>query len=288
MTTTPPTTPPQYWTPPQRWGPGRVIGLVVAILLLLPGLGLVAGGGLLLWADGPGRNDDGYLYSSSDNFATSGFAITSASIDLSTGADWLPVSSALGTAKLQVTGADSGSDIFVGIARVADTTEYIGGVDRSIVTDLGSGSPPAIRTGAGEPSTPPGEQDFWVAQAEGSGTQTLTWRPSAGDWTLIVMNADGSAGVSVDARVGATVPALTGFAWGLFGVGLFLLLIAVLLLVLVLRRPKTARGYTDGPYVMPSGPAPSWTPPAPVDRNTAADARTETPTSTPPQVPPTG
>jgi hypothetical protein len=263
-----------------------VIALVVAILILLPGLGLVAAGGLLLWADGPGRNDDGYLYSSSDNFSTSGYAITSASIDLATGADWLPVSSALGTAKIQVTG--SGSDIFLGIARVADTTEYIGGVDRSIVTDLGSGSPPAIRTGAGAPSTPPGEQDFWVAQAEGSGTQTLTWRPSAGDWTLIVMNADGSAGVSFDARVGATVPALTGLAWGLFGVGLFLLLIAVLLLVLALRRPKVGRAYTGGPYVMPSGPAPSWSPPAPVDRTTAADARTETPTSSPPQGPPAG
>ena len=284
MTTTPPT----YWMPPQRWGPGRVIAIVIGILVLLPGLGLVAGGGLLLWADGPGRNDDGYVYSSSDNFSTSGYAITSASVDLATGADWLPVSSALGTARIQVTGADSGADVFLGIARVADTTEYIGGVDREIVTDLGSGSPPAIRTGAGAPSTPPGEQDFWVAQAEGSGTQTLTWRPSAGDWTLIVMNADGSAGVSVDARVGATVPALTGLAWGLLGAGLFLVLIGVLLLVLALRHPKVGRGYTGGPYVMPSGPAPSWSPPAPVDRTTAADARAETPTNAPPPGPPTG
>lgn len=286
MTTTPPT-PPTYWNPPQRWGPGRVIALVVGILLLLPGLGLLVGGGVLIWADGPARNDDGYLYSASDDFATSGYAITSGSIDLATGADWLPVSSALGSARIQVTGTGS-SDIFIGIARVADTTEYIGGVDRSVVTDLGSGSPPAIRTGAGAPSTPPGEQDFWVAQSEGSGTQTLTWRPSAGDWTLIVMNADGSAGVSVDARVGATVPALTGFAWGVFGTGLFLVLIAVLLLVLAIRRRKVGRGYTDGPYVMPSGPAPSWSPPAPVDRTTAADAHTETPTNTPQQGPPTG
>src|SRR3954465_15960793 len=121
------------WNPPPpapRWGAGRIVALVIGILVLLPALGLTAAGGLRLWADGPARNDDGYLYSASDNFSTSGYAITSASIDLSTGADWLPVSSALGTAKLQVTGADSGSDIFVGIARVADTTEYIGGVDR--------------------------------------------------------------------------------------------------------------------------------------------------------------
>jgi hypothetical protein len=271
------TTPPAYWTPPSRWGPARIIGLVLGILLLLPGLGLLVGGGVLLWADGPGRNGDGYLYSASDNFSTTGYAITSTSVNLATGADWLPVSSALGTAKIHVA-STNGSDVFVGIARVADTTNYIGGVDRSIITDLGSGAPPAIRTGAGAPSTPPGQQNFWVAQAQGSGTQTLTWKPSAGDWTLIVMNADGSARVSVNASVGATVPALTGLAWGLLGAGLFLILIGVLLLVLAIRRPKVARGYTDGPYVMPSGPAPSWTPPTPVDRTTAADARLETPT----------
>ena len=63
--------------PPQRWGPGRVIALVIAILLLLPGLGLVVGGGVLLWADGPGPHDDGYLYSASDDFSTSGYALTS-------------------------------------------------------------------------------------------------------------------------------------------------------------------------------------------------------------------
>jgi hypothetical protein len=256
--------------PPARMGAGRIVAVVLGALLLLPALGLLAGGGLLLWADGPGRNDDGYLYSSSDDFSTSGYAITSGSIDLATGADWVPVSSALGTARIQVTDS-GGSDIFVGIARVADTTEYIGGVDRMIVTDLGSGSPPAIRTGAGAPSTPPGEQDFWVAQAEGSGTQTLTWRPSAGDWTLIVMNADGSAGVSIDARVGATAPGLTGLAWGILGGGVFLLLIAVLILVLALRRPAPA-GPPYGPAPGTTGPPPYWTPPVPVDRTTAADA----------------
>src|SRR5215218_7213559 len=102
------------WTPPppaQHWGAGRVIALVIGILVLLPAVGLTLGGGLLLWADGPARNDDGYLYSSSDDFSTDGYAITSASVDLATGADWLPVSAALGTARIQVTGA-GGADVF--------------------------------------------------------------------------------------------------------------------------------------------------------------------------------
>jgi hypothetical protein len=104
---------------------------------------------------------------------------------------------------------------------------------------------------------------------------------------FVVMNADGSGGVAIDARVGATVPALTGLAWGVLGLGLFLVVVGTLLLVLALRRPRAAKAYSTGPYVMPSGPTPSWTPPPPVDRDTAADARLETPSSTPPQQPPT-
>src|SRR3954453_19171189 len=185
------------WNPPPpapRWGPGRVIALVVGILVLLPAIGLTLAGGLLLYADGPARNDDGYLYSASDNFSSGGFAVTSTSIDLSTGADWLPVSSALGTARIQETGV-SGSEVFVGIAREGDTTAYLGGVDRTVVTDLGSGSPPAIRTGAGAPplrragggapGAPAGQEGFWVSLGEGSGTQTVTWKPAAGNWTLV-------------------------------------------------------------------------------------------------------
>jgi hypothetical protein len=279
------------WYPPPpapRWGPGRVIALVVGILVVLPALGLTLAGGLLLWADGPARNDNGYLYSQSATFSTTGYAITSASIDLVPGANWLPVSSTLGTAQIQVTGA-RGSDVFLGIARVADTTNYMGGVERSIVTDLGSGSASAIRTGAGAPATPPAQQDFWVAQTSGSGTQTLTWRPAAGNWTLVVMNSDGSSGVSVDARLGATVPALGGLAWGVLAVGLVLLVIGVLLIVLAVRRRRVAPTgpYAPSPYgVAPTGPPPSWTPPAPVDRTSAADARLETPSPAPPPGPP--
>jgi len=292
-------TPQPTWYPPPtpRWGPGRVIALVIGIVVLFPALGLLAGGGVLLWGDRVARDDNGFLNSASQSFSSSGYAITTSSIDLATGADWVPMSSALGTARLQVTG--TGPDIFVGIARAGDTTAYLGGVQRTIVTDVGSASAPAITTGAGAPSSPPGEQNFWTAQTSGSGTQSLTWSPSAGNWVLVVMNADGSAGVSVDARLGATVPALGGLAWGLLAAGLILLLLGVLAIVLaVRRRPEPAGPY--GPYGAgapygggapygtgtPAGPQPSWTPPAPVDRTTAADAGSETPVTPPPAQPP--
>src|SRR3954452_24011732 len=114
MSPSPPPAPVQV--PSRRWGAGRIVALVVGIVLLLPGLGLLLGGGALLWADSSHRTSDGYLMSDAETFHTSEFALTSDRLDLSTGADWVPVSSALGTARIAVTGTDPGTEVFVGIA----------------------------------------------------------------------------------------------------------------------------------------------------------------------------
>jgi hypothetical protein len=257
-----------------------VIAVVIGALLLLPALGLLAGGGLLLWVDGPGRADDGYLYSGQDEFSTVGYAMTSQRIELATGADWVPISAALGTTRVEITGAE---DVFIGIAPVAEGEAYLADVQRTVIVDLGVDASAADQQllPGGAPSGPPTDLDFWAAEASGSGTQQLSWEPADGNWLLVVMNADGSAGVSVDARVGATAPGLGGLAWGVLGGGLFLLLIAVLVLVLAIgRRPAAAAGPAHGgaPWPVPTGPPPTWAPPAPVDRRTAADAEPPAPT----------
>jgi hypothetical protein len=276
--------------PPSRTSPGRVIATVVGALLLLPALGLLGGGGVLLWADQWERSDDGYLYTASDAFATPGHALLSERIDLDPGADWVGLSAALGTARVDVTAADPGVELFVGIAPAADATAYLDGVQRTVVDDLGLDTSAAdqVLLPGGAPSGPPVDQDFWTVEATGTGTQQLDWDPDDGSWTLVVMNADGSAGVAVDARIGATVPALTGLAWGLLGGGLFLLLLAVLLLVLGLRRPAAPVGPRYGGAPPAAGSPPYWAPPAPVDRSTAADAHQGKPTGTTPAGPQSG
>ncbi|MBN1091179.1 hypothetical protein JKP75_00340 [Blastococcus sp. TML/M2B] len=266
--------PPGAWMPPppRRTSAGRVIAAVVGALLFLPALGLLAGGGVLLWVDQRERADDGYLYTASDTFATPGHALVTETIDLDTGADWVGASAALGTARVEVTTAEPGTDVFVGIAPAADAAAYLAGVQRTVVDDLGLDTSAADQEllAGGAPSGPPADQDFWTVQATGPGTQQLSWEPDDGSWTLVVMNADGSAGVAVDARIGATLPALTGLAWGLLGGGLVLVGLAVLLLVLALRRPAVPRYAWTPP---PGGPPPGWAPPAPVDRSSAADAQ---------------
>jgi hypothetical protein len=263
--------------PPSRWGAGRIAALVVGVLLLLPGLGLLLGGGALLWADNSHRTSDGYLTSDSQTFETAGFALTSDRVDLSTGADWVPVSSTLGTARFQVTGSDPGTDVFIGIAPATDVAGYLGGVRRTVVDDLGTtfGTTGISQVDGTAPAGPPGDQTFWTAQASGSGTQQLTWKPASGNWVLVVMNADGSSGVRVTGTVGATVPSLTGLAWGLLLVGALITAVGVLLIVLAARRGgrRPAPPATYPSASAPGGPPSTWAPPAPRESSDGTPAR---------------
>src|SRR3954451_18743291 len=106
MTASPPPVPAQ--APPSRWGAGRIVALVIGVLLLIPGLGLLAGGGALLWADNAHRTD-GYLTTDAQTFETSGFAVTSDRLDLSTGADWLGGGSPPGDAPVPGSGTHPGT-----------------------------------------------------------------------------------------------------------------------------------------------------------------------------------
>ena len=251
--------------PPERWGPGRVIALVLGVLLLFPALGLMAGGGALLWADQSQRDGDGFLLSPTGAVATPGYAVVSERIDLSTDGDWVPVSAALGTATVRAT--SSGPDVFVGIGPSDQVRNYLGRVQRAVIDDLGNDG--AVISSTELPGVPPsgapGDQSFWSAQASGAGRQQLTWEPADGNWTVVVMNADGSAGVDVDLRVGAELPALTGIAWGLLIGGFLLTLVAVLVIVLALRR-RGARGQLPPqaqPAPAPTAPPSAWQPPMP-------------------------
>jgi hypothetical protein len=246
---------------------GRVAALVLGMLLLLPGLGLLGGGGVLLWADWFSR-PDGFVVAPEETFSSPGHALVSDRIDLRAGPDWLPVSAALGDARLEVTGTGA-DDVFVGIAPVADATAYLEGVRRTTVDGLGFDAPATSsdELPGGAPAGPPTDQDFWTAQATGPGTQEVTWKPAEGDWMFVVMNADGSAGVDVQARIGAEVPALGGIGWGALIAGLVVTLAAVLLLVLGIRRrsdywaPVT---WTGAPVPSPRRPTTQelWTPPS--------------------------
>jgi hypothetical protein len=222
---------------PWRWTAGRITALVIGALLVLVSLGLLAAGGTALWADRTQRDAAGYLTTGVHEFSAPGSALVTERIALDApGVGWLYSSTLLGKVRIRITPVNSGSPLFVGIGPSANVDRYLAGVGHTLISDFWSESVQPIAGGV--PGSPPGTQDFWVASASGAGAQTLTWDPANGSWTVVVMHADGRAGIDVGTDLAATYPALLGIAVGLLLAGGVLVLSGVLLIVGVIRRSR--------------------------------------------------
>jgi hypothetical protein len=251
----------QPMTPaPHRWTAGRVVSLVIGAVLLFAGAGALLGGGAMLWADRTQRSD-GFLWTPTVQLSTAGHAVTSNSFQLEgAGLNWA-VDNVLGVARIEVTPADANTDVFVGIARTSDAARYLQGVGYTRLRNLDFGpnggrltAPPGTGLPGGAPAQPPGAAGIWVAQASGPGTQALDWRPSGGNWTVVLMRADGAAGVVADVRAGVTAPGLSWIAAGVLAFGVVLLAIGGLCVALAARREQTDPRGEVPPY--PGPPAP--------------------------------
>ena len=135
---------------------------------------------------------------------------------------------------VRITATTLGADqaVFIGIAPQSDLDRYLADVAHDRVTRIDNGEPVYRRQGnTVDPVATPAEQTFWVAQAAGAGTQELTWSATSGRWAAVVMNADGSPGVSVRMTVGARSDAIVPLALVLAGVGVVLTAVAVVLIV---------------------------------------------------------
>jgi hypothetical protein len=226
-----------------------IVGGIVSAVLAV---GLIIGGGALVWADHE-KDSDGYLTTTEHRFAAKTAALSTENIDVDLGgADWVVNENHLGKVRLKADPAN-GKDVFVGIARTSDVGAYLRGVSHTTVTDVDYKPFDAdYADHAGRPrATPPASSRIWAASAQGPGVQKLDWKVKEGNWSVVVMNADGSPGVSADIRAGASLPFLTPLAWGTLGTGL---LFAVMATVMLLasdgpRRQEARRAGEPAPAV---------------------------------------
>jgi hypothetical protein len=229
------------YPPARRRSGGRIAAIVAGGVAAVLAIGFIAAGALLLWGDSK-KDDQGYLSTGKDRYAASTYALATDNLDIDLdGAGWIMDRDDFGKVRLAVE-SGAGKPVFVGIARTSDVSNYLHGTSYTSVTDVdyspfhasyrdrdhGGDRRPAL----------PADQSFWAASAHGSGTQTVAWDLEDGDWSIVVMNADGSRGVDTEISAGAKVPFLGTLGWVSLGGALVLLITAGTFLYVGLRTPR--------------------------------------------------
>jgi hypothetical protein len=229
--------------PPRRRGPdgGKIAGFVATGIVGLIGLVALAGGGALLWLDSAKTDSQGYYTSSPHHFESEGRALVTNDLDIdSGGADFLFGVDHLADIRLTTTSSDSATPLFVGIGREQDVAQYLRGVELDEVSDIEL-DPFAVtytqQRGTAVP-VPPVEAGIWAASSTGDGIQTLEWTSEDGDWSVVVMNADGSPGVDANVAAAAKAPFIFRIGLGLVIGGAIIVAMAAAVLVLTIRQGR--------------------------------------------------
>jgi len=224
---------------PGRRGGHRAAIIIGAVVLVIAAAALL-GGGAVIAADATQRDSDGYYASGVKTLTTPTRALVSNGLDVGTDApDWLFRHARLGTVRVTASGTAS-KPIFVGIARRPLVDRYLQGVGHDEITDFEVDplSVTSVRRPGSAAAAAPAAESFWARSAIGSGRQTMTWPVQEGAWSIVIMNADGSRGVSSGVSVGAKLGFLRGLGIGLLLAGLILAAAGVFAIVMGMRRPR--------------------------------------------------
>jgi len=212
----------------------RGLKLGLGIPLLLIGLFMTLGGIALLVLVGT----DGTFSLPATQATSTGNALVLETLDV--GENLASSGSFSATIGVSVDGHDG--VVFVGIGPAADVERYLRGVpvDRIVQVNWPGGMRTEPDHGGTRTPPPPGRQSFWTVKDQGS-TADLRWTVAKGNWTLVIMNANGSSDVSVTASGSLGMPALGPISIVLLVVGLAFLVGGILLTVSGSKTPKADR-----------------------------------------------
>src|SRR5689334_20534260 len=208
---------------PSGWTTGRIIALAVGPVLLLISLALIAGGGILVWADQE-QVHSGYVTTSTATYSTRGYALASDAITRHSRGLFVD------EVRIRITSSDPSRPLFAGIAATGEVERYLSGVSYTAV----DGHDVADHPGTGVPAALAAALP-WAARAQGTGSLALTWAVRDGDWTVVVMNQDASPGLTVRAEAGISAMALPWLAGELLASGVLLGLTAAALIIVPVR-----------------------------------------------------
>jgi len=227
----------------------RVFLVILGALSMLLGFGCaVSGFGTFRVVD-----SDGYISSGPGELTTTAAAIVAQTSEIEDRSD--DPGFREGKVRVRIRAARSdGGEVFIGIASAEAVEAYLRGSPYEVVREI-EFDPLAyegdIVPGGRVPGSPAEAVD-WVASASGRGEQELDWQVRSGSHAFVIMNADGSAGVTVEANLAVKLPYVRGFGVALMVAGVLLLTAGLLLIALPLRgrrSPPSAGGEDRQPDV---------------------------------------
>jgi hypothetical protein len=175
------------------------------------------------------RDASGYFVTHTHHYRTSSYALSTESLNVGS------VTGALETSLLRLritaTNTDTAKPLFIGIARTEDVARYLARVRHDELRDINF-DPFTVdyrRLGGGGPPAPPSTKSFWQTHSSGTGTQTISWPVESGQWSAVVMNADGSRNVNVDAQLAARLSGAWWFVAAFIALGVLTLLAGIAL-----------------------------------------------------------
>ena len=207
------------------------------------------------------------LTTPTERFATQTYALTRTRLEIDTdGPGWLLNDSWFG--KVRIRGESPGAKmLFIGIGPEAAVAKYLGSVAHANVHDIDFDPfrVTYLPIEGGAPQGSPTQQRFWAVSASGVGTQTVTWKVREGDWSIVLMNADGSRGIVADVDLGAKLSFLLWVAIGSLVGGVLVIAGSSALIVLAARTPSPA------PPTLPAAGSGSGSTPAPEPADRSAE-----------------
>jgi hypothetical protein len=199
--------------PAQSRRPARIAAIaaiVSAAVLALSGAAALAANAL--------SDSNGYFNWPTETFTSGGYAIAMKTVDISHAPKWVFSSALLDSVRVK---AHSDRPLFIGIARASDVNRYLHGTEHDAVSGL-TYDPFNVNydhVDGQAPARAPMNVSFWVKSATGNGNLALAWKPRPGAWRAVVMNADGSRGVTASLQLGARSSLLWWAGAALLGLG---------------------------------------------------------------------
>ena len=223
-----------------------IAGSVIAALAVIT----LFGGAWALWVDRMDRSGGGFVTIGTSNLRTETSAIEAPLTG--DGPDWLYGSTVFGTGRVRAT-SQNAQPLFIGIARTSDVDRYLAGTGYGTIQHLATDE---VTTHAGgAQSVAPTQVSIWAASTQGTGRQTLLWKPRSGDWSIVMMNADAGPGVALRGSLAAKMPLLPWVAGGLLLLGALMACVGGLLIARGLRGNR-AHAPADTPPSQPTTPPP--------------------------------